>query len=116
MTGKNPSVQAQTLMESAKKTPLYDRHAARGAVFGETGGFFLPKNYGDPQGEAKTVRESVGIIDISSRGKLVLRGADHIKFLQGMLTNDVKGKKPGDRCLRGNTHPEGKNDFRHESL
>ena len=102
---KTPSAQARTPMESAKKTPLYDRHAARGAVFGETGGFLLPKSYGDPEGEAKAVRESVGVIDISSRGKIMLSGADHVKFLQGMLTNDVKEKTPGDRCLRRNTHP-----------
>ena len=108
MTGKNPSAKAQTPMESAKKTPLYDRHAARGAVFGETGGFFLPKNYGDPQREAKTVRESVGIIDISSRGKLVLRGADHLKFLQGMLTNDVKEKTPGAGVYAAILTPKGK--------
>lgn len=83
------------LMESVKKTPLYDRHAARGAVFADTGGFLLPKSYGDPAGEARAVRESVGVIDISGRGKLMLSGTDHIKFLQGILTNDVEGKKPG---------------------
>ncbi len=87
-------------MESAKKTPLYERHSAQGAIFGETGGFFLPKSYGDPEGEAKAVRESVGVIDISSRGKLMLSGVDHIKFLQGMLTNDVKEKNPGTGATR----------------
>lgn len=95
-------------MESAKKTPLYERHAARGAVFGKTGGFFLPKSYGDPEGEAKTVRESVGVIDISGRGKLMLSGADHIKFLQGMLTNDVKEKPPGTGVYAAILTPKGK--------
>ena len=95
-------------MESAKKTPLYTRHAARGAVFAETGGFFLPKHYGDPVREAKTVRDSVGIIDISSRGKLKLSGADHIKFLQGMLTNDVKEKLPGRGVYAAVLTPKGK--------
>ena len=95
-------------MESAKKTPLYDRHAARGAVFGETGGFFLPKSYGDPEGEAKAARESAGVIDISGRGKLTLSGADHIKFLQGMLTNDVKEKIPGTGVYAAILTPKGK--------
>ena len=95
-------------MESAKKTPLYTRHAARGAVFGETGGFLLPKHYGDPGGEAKAVRDSMGIIDISSRGKLMLRGADHVKFLQGMLTNDVKEKLPGTGVYAAILTPKGK--------
>ncbi len=95
-------------MESAKKTPLYDRHAARGAVFGEIGGFFLPKSYGDPQGEAKAVRESAAVIDISDRGKLMLSGADHIKFLQGMITNDVKEKIPGTGAYAAILTPKGK--------
>lgn len=95
-------------MESAKKTPLYDRHAARRAVFGETGGFLLPRHYGGPREEAKTVRESVGIIDISDRGKLILRGADHIKFLQGMLTNDVKEKTAGTGVYATILTPKGK--------
>ena len=95
-------------MESAKKTPLYDRHAARGAIFAETGGFFLPKHYGDPVEEAKTVRNSVGIIDISSRGKLKISGADHVKFLQGMLTNDVKEKLPGRGVYAAVLTPKGK--------
>ena len=95
-------------MESAKKTPLHDKHATRGAVFGETGGFFLPKNYGDPEEEAKTVRESIAIIDISSRGKLILSGPDHIKFLQGMLTNDVQEKKPGTGVYATILTPKGK--------
>ena len=95
-------------MESPKKTPLYDRHAAQGAVFGETGGFFLPKSYGDPEGEVKTVRESVGVIDVSNRGKLMLSGADHIKFLQGMLTNDVEEKNPGTGVYATILTPKGK--------
>ena len=95
-------------MESAKKTPLYDRHTARGAVFTETGGFFLPKHYGDPVEEAKTIRNSVGIIDISSRGKLKISGADHVKFLQGMLTNDVEEKLPGRGVYAAILTPKGK--------
>ena len=95
-------------MESAKKTPLYEKHAARGAVFCETGGFFLPKSYGDPQEEAIAARKSVTVIDISSRGKVVLSGPDHIKFLQGMLTNDVKEKKPGTGVYAAMLTPKGK--------
>lgn len=95
-------------MDPAKKTPLYERHAAQGAAFGETGGFLLPKNYGDHEEEAKIVRESVGVIDISSRGKLMLSGIDHIKFLQGMLTNDVKEKTPGTGVYAAMLTPKGK--------
>jgi len=45
--------------------------------------------------EYKAVRENVGIADLSSRGKLRLSGKDHLKFLQGMLSNDVMKLEEG---------------------
>ncbi len=36
------------------------------------------------------------VVDISGRGKLVLGGKDHLKFLQGMLTNDVLKPRDGE--------------------
>jgi len=95
-------------MECTTKTPLYEKHLTRGAVFCETGGFSLPKNYGDPEKEVNTVRKSVGIIDVSNRGKLILSGEDHIKFLQGILTNDLKEKSPGTGLYAAILTPKGK--------
>ena len=45
--------------------------------------------------EYEAVRNSAGISDLSHRGKLRLSGKDHLKFLQGMLTNDVIKLEPG---------------------
>lgn len=95
-------------MEHAKKTPLYEKHAAAGASFGESGGLFLPKNYGNPEKEAETARKSVSGIDISGRGKLLLSGKDHIRFLQGMLTNDVESRPPGTGAYAAVLTPKGK--------
>lgn len=72
-----------------KKTPLYDRQPANGAVFGEYSGWLIPKSYGNIPDECKTVRNSAGISDLSHRGKLVVSGKEHTKFLQGILSNDV---------------------------
>ena len=72
-----------------KKIPLDNLHNSLGANFGDVLGWTIPLHYGDEQVEYRAVREDVGIIDLSSRGKLKLSGKDHIKFLQGMLTNDV---------------------------
>ncbi len=41
------------------------------------------------------VRKHVGITDLSDRGKISLSGKEHIKFMQGMLTNDVSSLEPG---------------------
>ena len=52
-------------------------------------GWSVPLNYGDEVSEYKSVRDGVGLIDLSCRGKLRLSGKDYLKFLQGMLSNNV---------------------------
>jgi len=72
-----------------KKLLLNEIHKSLGANFIDQAGWSAPLSYGDELSEYKAVRENVGIIDLSSRGKLRLSGKDHLKFLQGMLSNDV---------------------------
>jgi len=78
-----------------KKTPLHETHLLLGAKFEQSSGWLLPISYGDEISEYKVVRNSVGIIDMSYRGKLSLSGKEHLKFLQGTLTNDVNKLKVG---------------------
>jgi len=74
---------------SIGRLPLHDVHESLGAKFVEQGGLLVPESYGHPAGEYEAARSRVGISDLSDRGKLRLSGKDHLKFLQGMLTNDV---------------------------
>ncbi|MEM7009755.1 MAG: aminomethyltransferase family protein [Thermodesulfobacteriota bacterium] len=78
-----------------KELPLNELHKSLGANFGEYFGYNMPLDYGDWQSEYDSVRSSAGIIDLSARGKLRLSGKDHLKFLQGMLSNDVIDLEPG---------------------
>lgn len=78
-----------------KKTPLYDVHASCGATFDDFAGWLMPKSYGNDLEEYQAVRNNVGIVDLSHRGKLRLSGREHVKFLQGMLTNDVNKLEEG---------------------
>jgi folate-binding protein YgfZ len=48
--------------------------------------------------EHELLRDSVGLVDRSARGKLILRGAEAPDFLQGQVTNDVEGLAPGSGC------------------
>lgn len=80
---------------SINKLPLHGVHKSLGASFGEAGQWLVPESYGDEAGEYDAVRKNVGIADLSSRGKLRLSGKEHLKFLQGMLTNDVMKLAPG---------------------
>jgi folate-binding protein YgfZ len=48
--------------------------------------------------EHRLLRESVGLVDRSDRGKLLLEGAEAAEFLQGQVTNDVEALEPGTGC------------------
>jgi folate-binding Fe-S cluster repair protein YgfZ len=41
---------------------------------------------------------SAGLIDLSSRSKIEMTGADRVKFLQNLCTNDVGKLGPGQGC------------------
>lgn len=78
-----------------RKTELHGKHRKAGADVVERNGALIPSDYGNEAGEYRAVRESAGVIDLSCRGKLRLSGREHVKFLQGMLTNDVVKLEPG---------------------
>ncbi len=59
-------------------------------------------------GEYELVRESVGLVDRSDRGKLRLVGGDVADFLQGQVTNDVEGLVPGTGCYATLLNHKGK--------
>ncbi len=44
--------------------------------------------------EYNAVRNHVGIIDLSDRGRFKIKGNDQLKFLQSMITNNVLALKP----------------------
>src|SRR3989304_379816 len=77
------------------RTPLYDAEHAAGAAFGEWFGRELPARFSDPSLEYHAVRAGMGLVDQSYRGILELRGKDSTRFLNGMVTNDVKSLKAG---------------------
>ncbi|MBI4363132.1 MAG: aminomethyl transferase family protein [Euryarchaeota archaeon] len=73
---------------------LHDRHRARGAVFADIAGWQVPRHYGSPAEEHRAVRHGVGMADLSHRGRFRVSGADRVKFLQGLLTNDLHALTP----------------------
>ncbi|MBI2526997.1 MAG: aminomethyl transferase family protein [Candidatus Rokubacteria bacterium] len=78
--------------------PLAETHARHGAVMRESCGWLLPAHYGDPALEYRAVREGAGLADRSPVGKAAVTGRDRAAFLHGMLSNDIKGLKPGQGC------------------
>jgi folate-binding protein YgfZ len=48
--------------------------------------------------EYEALTRGGGVVDVSDRTKLVLRGADRAKFLHRFCTNDIKRLQPDDSC------------------
>ena len=78
---------AGRIFEPIRRSALQDWHEAHGASPLLAGQWVRPDHYGDPVGEARNVRENVGIIDVTPLGKLDLRGPDVTKLLELVYVN-----------------------------
>lgn len=72
-------------LQPVARSPMHSCHEAAGASFISAGRWRRPYAYGDPQQEAQHVRSALGLIDISTLGKLELSGPDALAFLQFLL-------------------------------
>jgi len=72
-------------------SPLDEAHRRLGAQMVIRDDWSIPANYGDKLLEYAAVREGgTGLIDLSSRGRLIVSGSEAIQFLNGLITNDMK--------------------------
>ncbi len=54
------------------------------------------------------LRTRAAILDRSGRGKIVVAGADRLKYLHAMLTNDIATLAPGTGCYAAYLTPQGR--------
>src|SRR6185436_21061618 len=81
------SVKQMEILES----PLHDSHLRLGATMSEHNGWSVPESYGDVLAEYAEVRDGgCGVIDLSSRGRILVSGTEAVQFLNGLITNDMK--------------------------
>lgn len=78
---------------SRMKTGLYDRHIALGAKMVDFSGWEMPVQYSGVIQEHNTVREKVGIFDVSHMGRVLIKGPDAEKLMDYLSTNRIAGKK-----------------------
>ena len=72
-----------------KQTAFYEIHKALGAKIVEFAGFEMPVQYSGIIDEHLTVRNKVGVFDVSHMGEFEVRGKDGLQFLQKVTVNDV---------------------------
>ena len=101
-----PREELQTV-RPLRRSPLYDRLKAKGAVFGtklnwERANYFLPAGASQPPytfgtpgwlpyvlDEQRACRDDVAVFDQSSFAKFILKGRDALDALQRLCANDV---------------------------
>ena len=91
------------LHDPVRVTPMHERHLAAGAVFEDVGQWKRPWYYPlDDEDldaavarECRAVREGVGMMDVSTLGKIDVHGPDAAAFLNRMYTGDFAKLAPG---------------------
>ena len=81
--------------EPAKRSSIHARHRELGGNIKWAGDWRRPYDYGDPQAEALAVHRAAGLIDVSTLGKLLVRGPDAGEFLDRLYPNRFSDLKPG---------------------
>lgn len=96
------------LYDPVRKTAIHDWHEAHGAPMENVGQWHRPWYFPRPGEDLDTavareclaVRNSLGIMDASTLGKIDARGPDVVKFLERIYTHNV-GKMGVGRCAYG---------------
>src|SRR3989338_1628420 len=78
-----------------KKLPLHSEHERLKARFGAFGEWFVPLYYTSVIEEHETVRNGVGVFDISHMGEFFVRGKGARSLIDYWITNDVEKLAPG---------------------
>jgi aminomethyltransferase len=72
-----------------KTTPFKEIHEAAGAKMVDFAGFYMPVQYSGIIDEHNTVRNGVGVFDVSHMGEFIVKGPNALAFLQNIVSNDV---------------------------
>jgi len=92
---------------TALNTPLAAAHAAAGAKMGVWFGCALPGDFGDAAAEYRYARDTVALIDKNYRAYLGFTGPDRVRYLNAILTNNIKDLLAGHGVISLLLNPQG---------
>ena len=72
-----------------RNTALTNKHISLGAKMVPFAGFNMPVSYAGLNEEHLTVRNGVGVFDVSHMGEFMLKGEKALDLLQRVTSNDV---------------------------
>ena len=89
------------------ETPLRAWHEAAGATIGEYFGVRLPSRFSDFGQEYAALRRSVALVDTNFHVFFAFTGPDRRRYLNAVLTSNVRDQKPGQGTLGLLLTPQG---------
>jgi len=92
---------------TAIETPLAALHKRSGATMGSWFGCVLPDYWIDSRAEEEFARKSVALVDKTYRAYLSFTGPDRVRYLNAILTNNVKDLSPGHGNVSLLLNPQG---------
>src|SRR6267154_6126146 len=88
-------------------TPLAALHAAAGAKMGVWFACAMADNFGDEAAEYRYARDTVALIDKNYRAYLAFTGPDRVRYLNAILTNNIKDLAVGHGAISLLLNPQG---------
>jgi sarcosine oxidase, subunit alpha len=81
--------------EALKRSPIHHRSDELGAKVMWTGAWKRPHSYGDPAAEVRAVHQALGVVDVSTLGKILVEGPDAATLLERLYPNRFGDLKTG---------------------
>ena len=88
-------------------TALQEKAGVLGAAVGEYRGATTAVRFSDPQAEFGALRSGCGVYDLGYRVKISLTGADRVRWLNGMVTNNIRDLAVGQGIYAFLLNPQG---------
>src|SRR5712671_4609785 len=98
---ENPTVSAPL------ESPLLGVHQSVRAEMGEYFGTILPARFGDFDAEYQAIRRSVALVDTNYRALFSLAGPDRQRYLNAVLSSNVRDLKSGQGTVGLLLNPQG---------
>ncbi len=95
------------MTDDLKQTCLHNSHIELGAKMSPFAGFDMPIQYSGIIDEHNSVRNEVGVFDVSHMGEIFISGPDALKFVNHIFTNDVSVLQEGGILYGMMCYPDG---------
>jgi aminomethyltransferase len=92
---------------TVKRTPFHSFHVAAGAKIIEFAGYDMPVRYTGDVREHQLVRTAAGLFDISHMGEFFVSGPGAERYLDELVTNDVRALAVGQALYSPMCRPDG---------